>query len=209
MIDQDLQQKWDAKYRDAAAPEAAYVLRENQHLLPASGMALDIACGLGANSVFLAEHGLKTYAWDISSVAINKLCALATQRKLPIVAEIRDLAQQPLPPEQFDVIVIAHYLERPLVPSIIAALKPGGLLFYQTFTRARVHVEAGPQKDEWLLADGELLSMFQPLCPVVYREERLIGDLTRGFRDKASLVAIKNQANQPHACIKSELDFDD
>ena len=209
MIDQGLQNKWDAKYRDAAPPEAAYILRENQHLLPTLGTALDLACGLGANSILLAEHGLKTYAWDISSVAVEKIRLLATQRKLPIVAEVRDLALQALPPGQFDVIVIAHYLERPLIPSIIAALRPGGLLFFQTFTRLRVHTDAGPQKDEWLLADGELLSLFQPLRPVVYREERLIGDLTRGYRDKAALVAVKTHDNLPHACIKSEMDFDD
>src|SRR5882724_1266274 len=46
------------------------VLVENVHLLPTHGRALDVACGLGAGSIFLARHGLKVVAWDISPVAI-------------------------------------------------------------------------------------------------------------------------------------------
>lgn len=192
MIDQSTREKWDNRYRDAGLPGApATVLLENVHLLPRHGTALDIACGLGANSLFLAEHGLQTHAWDISTVAIEKLRAISLERKLPVLAEVKDALQESIPPVQFDVIVVAHYLERPLTQAIINGLKMGGLLFFQTFTRTAVNPEEGPQKDEWRLADGELLSMFEPLRPLVYREEGRIGDTTRGFRNKAMLVAVR------------------
>jgi len=191
MSDRTTQDKWDNRYRDAASPGApAMVLVENAHLLPRTGTALDLACGLGANSLLLAEHGMETHAWDISPVAVDKLRAIAAERRLPIFAEEKDALRDPLPPACFDVIVVAHYLERALTQAIIDTLKEGGLLFYQTFTRTAVG-GGGPQKDEWRLADGELLTMFAPLRPVVYREEGRIGDVGRGFRDKALLVAVK------------------
>ena len=191
MTDRSTQDKWDSRYREAGMPGApATVLLENAHLLPRRGAALDLACGLGANSLLLAERGLRTHAWDISPVAIEKLRVIALERNLPIVAEVKDALRDPIPSARFDVIVVAHYLERALTRAIINALKVDGLLFYQTFTRTGVSAE-GPQKDEWRLVDGELLTMFAPLRPVVYREEGRIGDITQGFRNKALLVAVK------------------
>ena len=191
MTDHATQDKWDSRYREAGLPGApATVLLENAHLLPRSGTALDLACGLGANSLLLAEHGRQTHAWDISPVAVEKLRAVALERRLPIIAEVKDALRDPLPPAQFDVIAVTHYLERALTQPLINALKTGGLLLYQTFTRTAVSDE-GPQKDEWRLADGELLTMFAPLRPLVYREEGRIGDLSQGFRNKALLVAVK------------------
>jgi len=193
MSDRETQERWDSRYRDAGGPHApAKVLLDNAHLLPPQGTALDLACGLGGNSLFLAGHGLQTYAWDISPVAVEKLSALARRQGLPVVAEVKDALRDPIPAARFDVVVVAHYLERALTGDIIRALKPGGLLFYQTFTRTAV-TDAGPQKDEWRLAGGELLTMFAPLRPLVYREEGLIGDVSQGFRDKALLVALKEE----------------
>jgi len=192
MSDQTTQDKWDKRYRDAGSPGTpADVLSDNVHLLPRHGTALDLACGLGANSLLLAERGLQTHAWDISPVAVEKLRAIAVERQLPIIAEVKDALRDPIPAARFDVIVVAHYLERALTHAIINALKVGGLLFYQTFTRTAVSVE-GPQKDEWRLVDGELLSMFAPLRPVVYREEGRIGEISQGWRNKALLVAVKD-----------------
>ena len=126
--------------------------------------------------MLLAEHGLQTHAWDISPVAVEKLRAVALERRLPIIAEVKDALRDPLPHAQFDVIAVTHYLERALTQPLVNALKTGGLLFYQTFTRTAVSDE-GPQKDEWRLADGELLTKFAPLRPLVYREEGRIGAL--------------------------------
>jgi len=205
MTDQTTQEKWDSRYREAGLPGApATVLLQNMHLLPRHGTALDLACGLGANSLLLAEHGLETHSWDISPVAVEKLRAIALERKLPIIAEVKDAMQDSLPPAQFDVVVVAHYLERALTQDIINALKVGGLLFYQTFTRTAVGAE-GPQKAEWRLADGELLTMFAPLRPLVYREEGHIGDTAQGFRDKALLVAVK-ESGRLGDCVQAMQD---
>ena len=90
------QEKWDALYRNSETPpDVAQVLRENAHLLPASGKALDFACGLGTNALFLAAQGLETHAWDISPVAITLLTETAKARGLTLQGNARDLAAQP------------------------------------------------------------------------------------------------------------------
>lgn len=185
---------WNQRYRDAPATApsaAARVLTENAHLLPNAGCALDLACGLGGNALLLAERGLDTHAWDISPVAIARLADLSRQLGLAIHAEARDVETQPPSPAGFDVIVVSRFLSRPLADALVMALRPGGLLYYQTFTREKA-VASGPNHPDHLLAPGELLRLFAGLRPVAYREEGLLGDLSRGFRNEALFVGHKS-----------------
>ena len=74
-----------------------------------------------------------------------------------------------------------------VIPALMQALKPGGLIFYQTFTRERVS-ERGPQRPAFRLAGQELLQLFRGLELVFYREEGLVGDVQRGFRDEVMYI---------------------
>ena len=186
-----MREKWDARYREAAtAGTACAVLADNAHLLPVNGRALDLACGLGGNALLLARHGLETRAWDLSHVAIERLNATAAAEGLALDAEVRDVVAEPPPPASFDVIVVSHFLERDLCPALAAALRSGGLLFYQTFTRERVS-EDGPKNPDYRLLPGELLARFPWLRVIVYRDEGTLGDTAHGFRNQAQLVAMK------------------
>ena len=180
--------KWDERYREAEPPGAVRVLMENSHLLPASGEALDLACGLGGNALLLAQAGLRTWAWDISPLAIERLNAAASAAGLPLSAEVRDVLAAPPSALSFDVIIVSRFLERDLCPALMAALRPGGLLFYQTFTRDKA-VPGGPVNPDFLLAENELLRLFDGLRLRVYREEGSIGNVQHGFRNEALLVA--------------------
>ncbi len=186
----DMRGKWDARYREAQGPvSAAEVLQQNLQLLPAHGRALDLACGLGGNALLLAEQGLDTFAWDISPVAIERLAITAEQQDLDnLHAEVRDVERQPPAAESFDVIVVSNFLERDLASALVAALRPGGLLFYQTWSNNRA-TDRGPQNPAYRLLDNELLTLFAALRVRVYREEGMLGDTTQGFRDQAMLVA--------------------
>ena len=182
--------KWDARYRQARGSSPAQVVLDNRHLLPASGTALDVACGLGANALLLAEHGLITHAWDSSSVAIDKLRGRARAHGVSVETAVRDVVAHPPGPESFDIIVVTRFLERDLAPQLTRALRMGGLLFYQTFMRTRVS-DVGPSNPDYRLADGELLVLFSALQVLVYREEGKAGDVNRGFRNEAMVVARK------------------
>ncbi len=181
--------RWDARYRDCdKVPEPALVLTEFRHLLPSTGRALDLACGLGGNALLLAARGLETHAWDISPVAIDRLRQDAISRRLDVRTEVRDVAAEPPRPESFDVIVVSRFLERHLAPALVRALRPGGLIYYQTFTAERVG-DTGPKNPAYRLGPNELLSLFSSLRLLVYREEGLAGEVSKGLRGEAMLVA--------------------
>jgi len=182
---------WNQRYANAAHGTAAWVLHEHAHLLPAHGQALDLACGLGANALFLAERGLAVSAWDRSSVAIERVQAEAVARGLNVTASVRDVVHQPPAAASFDVIVVAHFLARDLFPALLAALRPGGLMFYQTFTTQRVDGLDTPSNPDFVLAPNELLQRCQPLRILAYREDGLAGDLALGMRARAACVGMK------------------
>jgi hypothetical protein len=105
-----------------------------------------------------------------------------------VAASVRDLTAAPPPPEHFDLILVAHFLDRGLCPAIARARRPGGLLFYQTFSREAVS-DRGPSNRAYRLGPNELLDLFRGLVVRAYRDEGRLGDLGRGTRDLALLVA--------------------
>lgn len=186
----DLAEKWDRCYQGEGDIIAAQVLRENRHLLPRTGEALDLACGRGGNALLLAERGLQTWAWDISPRAIEQLNAQTAAKALPLMASVRNVEAEPPTAASFDVIIVSRFLNRGLCAALSKALRPGGLLFYQTFTVAKAQ-PGGPSNPDYLLANNELLELFADLQLRVYREENCLGDIQQGFRNEALLVAQK------------------
>lgn len=192
MNNNDTEKKWNNRYleREVESRQVSEVLEQNQHLLPIKGKALEIACGLGANALFLAQHGLQVEAWDISPVAIEKLDHYCAEHNITLQTAVKDLSTASIPDASYDVIVVSYFLDRTLIPSLIAALRPGGLLFYQTHTADRVD-NTGPSNPDYLLQNNELLELFDGMKVLVYREEGTSGDTGKGFRNAAMLVGMK------------------
>jgi tellurite methyltransferase len=191
-LNDKLKDKWDKNYNSCSGdyPSPAEVLRQNRHLLPSHGTALDLACGRGANAICLAENGLTVSAWDISASALEHLAAKANERKLDIILEARDISKQPPEFDSFNVIIVSNFLERELIDDIRKAIKPDGLIFYQTFIKDKVST-AGPSNPVYLLNKNELLDFFKDWKIIFYREEGVIGDKDSGFRNQAMIVAQK------------------
>lgn len=189
------QEHWNERFRQTdKTPVPARVLTDNQHLLSVTGKALDLACGLGGNALWLAEKGLCVEAWDCSTVALGRLAQRAAEKKLPVTTRQVDLDEDVLPETAFDLIVVSGFLSRPLCSAIAKALRPGGLLAYQTFTQAKPLANLhGPRNANYLLAPGELLRLFHGLSPCVYREENGYGDLQQGLRNQAYLLACRTE----------------
>lgn len=185
--------KWNQLYSSNQSDQAvaSRVLSDNLHLLPVSGTALELACGLGGNALLLAKQGLEVHAWDCSDVALSRLASQADSLDLVVYTELRDIVQLPPLPSSYDVIVVSHYLERDLVPDITNTLKPGGVLFYQTYTINRLD-NRGPNNPDYLLGRNELLELFSSMAVLYYREDDRCGDLGSGYRNEAMLVAQKD-----------------
>lgn len=124
---------------------------------------LDLACGTGRNAVFLALAGYDVTAVDVLPDALQRARELAAHHEVPLRTLERDLEEPgALHGLDADLIVVVRFLARSLFPKIEAALRPGGILAYETFTE--VQRQAGhPRNPRFLLRPGELCRAFPGL----------------------------------------------
>ena len=125
------------------------------------------------------------HAVDRNADAIAELRQLADRLGLTIDAQQLDLETTP-PPDlgsaKYEVILGFNYLHRPLMPMIREAVKPGGRIFYETFTTRQAE-RGHPRNPAFLLETGELERLMTPFTILRSRE----GDIDGRFI--ASVVA--------------------
>ena len=149
------------------------------------GRALDIACGVGRNTHFLAQKGFRVDAVDLSDYALSQVQESDAITKIEV-----DLDTYRLAYNSYDLIININYLNRKFFPQIKEALKKGGVVIFDTFIVAHGDFEQ-PQNPEYLLRKNELLHAFIGLDIIYYEEKdeiNLRGEQTR----VASLVARKS-----------------
>ena len=151
-------------------------LIENVDLLPRGGRVLDVACGRGRNALWLASAGFDVVAIDRNPDAIAFVRDTAAKLGLPINAEVVDLETDPPPAiaTECDAVVVFNYLHRPLMPRLRDALKPGGRIFYETFTIGQAE-RGHPTNPAFLLKDGELAELMAPCAILRSREGEFDG----------------------------------
>jgi tellurite methyltransferase len=115
--------------------------------------ALDIACGEGRNSVFLAQQGFLVTALDISDVGLAKAVRRAEEAGVTVDYRQVDLDGYQIT-EQFDLIINFNFLLRDLIPEEIQALSPGGLLIIDTIMASPALPAS--HNPAYLLGRGEL-----------------------------------------------------
>lgn len=136
-----------------ASPPSAWV-RRFAPLLPAGGPVLDLACGGGRHLRLLLGLGHPVTGLDRD---LSGLADLAQTAGVTLVkAELEDGSPFPLAGRRFAGVVVTHYLHRPLLPALVAAVAPGGLLLYETFARGNERF-GRPSNPDFLLRPGELL----------------------------------------------------
>jgi SAM-dependent methyltransferase len=114
------------------------------------------------------------------------LGALARRLKLPLDAAVVDLedGSADLGTSEWELVLVFNYLHRPLFPALVRALKPGGVLLYETYTREQGR-RGRPANPDHLLEPGELPRLVTPLEVVRHREGEVDG------RAVASVAARK------------------
>ncbi len=139
-------------------------------LVPAGARVLDVACGYGRHALYFAARGTQVIAVDRDAAA---LATLAGARG--ITTRLADLEGEawPFGGERFDAIVVSHYLHRPLLPNLRAALADDGVLLYETFASGN-EAYGRPVNPAFLLRPGELLAFAaappQPLTVVAFEQ---------------------------------------
>ncbi|MDD9995859.1 MAG: SAM-dependent methyltransferase, partial [Dehalococcoidia bacterium] len=94
-----------------------------------------------------------------------------------------------LPSCTYDLLVNFYYLDRALAPQMVRALRPDGVLVFETFTVDQERFGWGPDRQDYLLQPGELKRLFADLQTLHYDEG--VKDSDRGHKAIASLIARK------------------
>jgi SAM-dependent methyltransferase len=135
------------------------------------GCILDVAAGAGRHARLAASRGYRVIAVDRNAEALAALAAVAD-----VACRVADLESGPWPFDdaRFDAVIVTNYLWRPLLPRLVAALAPGGVLIYETFAIGNERF-GRPSNPDFLLRPGELLQLAQAgeLHVVAYEDVRV------------------------------------
>lgn len=154
-------------------PPSPFIVEQIHHIAADRGVgarALDIATGRGRHLHALASAGFDAFGIDCSLEALQSARARLAVDRLRAHLWCADLTATPLPVRAFDLVVVTRYLQRDLFPALTAALKPGGVLLYETFTVGQLRYDRGPRAPEHLLEAGELARSVPGLETLYYVE---------------------------------------
>ncbi len=181
---QEDKERWNKRYKEKPFRTWVEPLVEKYIERANVGYALDIACGEGRNTHFLVEKGFEVDAVDLSDYALSKI------EENPKIHKIEaDLDFYSLEKNKYDLVLNINYLNRRFFHQIKEALKPGGIIIFETFIVAHGDFE-NPNNPEYLLRKNELLHAFIDL-DVIYYEERMDVNMRNEKTMVASLVAQK------------------
>lgn len=180
---------------DTDAPSPWFV--RHAALVPVGATLLDVACGYGRHAKLFAARGVRVTAVDRDAHALASLAGIGN-----IVTECRDLEGEdrspdawPYAAESFDAVLVCNYLWRPTLARLIASIRPGGVLLYETFLAG--HERFGkPSRAEFLLRERELPALVGDRFTIIdYFEGELRDPATdRPYARKAMLAARRNDS---------------
>ncbi len=139
-------------------------------LVAPDATVLDVAAGGGRHALFFAERGNKVTAVDRDTSGLTALPNVEI-----VTADLENGSGWPFALRRFGAVVVANYLHRPLMPALLDAIEPGGMLLYQTFMEGNERF-GRPSRPEHLLKDGELLELVRGRFSVVAYEARMISE---------------------------------
>jgi SAM-dependent methyltransferase len=132
--------------------------------------ALDVAMGSGRHAVMMARAGLLTFGVDVKLEAVREAMTAARRAGVRVEGWCADLTQHPLPRAQFDLVLVARYLQRDLFSDLRAAVAPRGIVIYETFTTNQRALGRPPTSPDHLLEPGELRRHFDDFDVLFYDE---------------------------------------
>jgi SAM-dependent methyltransferase len=166
----------------------------------APGRALDLACGEGRNSVWLAERGWRVTGVDFSDVALAKARRLAAARDVEVDWIASDVLEYVPEPQAFE-LVILFYLQlaaserRAVVASAARAVAPGGTLLVVAHDRANLeHGHGGPQDAAVLYAADDVVRDLDGAGLLVERAERVERPVETAEGDRIALDSLVRAA---------------
>lgn len=135
--------------------------------------ALDLACGVGREAVFLAASGWEVTAVDVLPDALERGADLERRYagEAPAIRWVQaDLERDWKPERSFELITCFRFLNRSLLRRVSGWLAPGGRLAVETFTTRHRERNPRPRRAEFLLGADELRNVLSNLELCEYDE---------------------------------------
>ncbi len=167
-------------------------------------LALDVAAGRGRHALYLAARGFAVEAIDRDEEALAQLAKSAQRRNVfNLTVQTVDLEAHPtlppdLPKERYDLILVFFYLHRPLFPVLLQALKPGGVLIYETFLIDNHLRHQHPRRKEFCLGHNELLELTAGLRVLHYDEGEHQDGSGHGSPGSSFTARLLAKKDRPH-----------
>jgi len=201
---EDARAHWDARFagEDYHFGTAPNIFLASQEALVRPGMSvLCVADGEGRNSVWLAKHGARVTAFDISPVGVEKAKRLAREAGVEVDYHLADINTWDWDAAQYDLVVVIfiQFLAPPerakAFEGIARAVAPGGLLIMQGYRPKQVEYgTGGPPVPENLYTEALLREAFRDLEILQLVEHDAVldeGPRHRGMSALIDLVARK------------------
>jgi len=169
MSEQD-RKKWNLRYAEDSYHKNNPVTLVEDWLpsLPV-GKALDVACGAGRNTIFLAEAGFQVDAIDISPEGLRQTAEKAAEKGLVITCIEHDFDEPYAFATHYDLILVLWYVDLGLIKQLCDCLAPGGFLICEEHLRSEQEV-IGPGNPDFRVAPGALREAVSKLDLLWYEE---------------------------------------
>jgi len=168
-------QKWDAKYikkSQLLLPRDASINLVN-HLGRCSGdRALDLACGAGRNTIYLAKNGFNVDAFDIAQIALNALhVELETQNlSQKVNTKLVDLDKFDIKENAYDLVLMCNFLDRELITKAQQSLSDDGIFIVETYMVDDKNEKENSDRAN-LLEKNELKDIFADDYEILFYDE--------------------------------------
>lgn len=182
--------KWNNKYKNTPTllEDRPQSNKLSEVITFAKGnKALDVACGSGRNSVFLANNNFLVTSIDISEVALEEL---NNKNNKNITTKLVDLDSFEFEKEEYDLIIMTNFLDRKIIPQLVNSLNQNGILFIETYMFHEEN-EKPPSNPAFLLSEGELKTLFDERVEVVLYDEFFNEDFELYKMRKQAIVVRK------------------
>lgn len=145
---------------------------------------LDVACGQGRHLRYLRSRGYSVVGVDRDVETLSAADGVDVR-----IADI-EAGPWPYSPAEFDAVVVTNYLHRPIFPHLVAALREGGVLIYETFALGNERY-GRPANPEFLLRPGELLESVEPLAVIAF-EQGLVSSPKQALIQRICAIRVES-----------------
>jgi len=171
---------------DCGAPAPSPFVALHVHRIAAGGTVLDLACGNGRHALLSRAHGHAVVAVDRDTAAVATLAA--ADPGIEVVQADLEGAPWPLGARTFAAVIVVNYLWRPLLPRIVEAVAPRGVLIYETFAVGNERF-GKPSNPDFLLRPGELLEAVHRRLTVLAYENQEVSEPRPAVVQRIAAVA--------------------